>query len=81
VGFADQYDETWMLYDRMLVDDELWALWAELPEGSRIVLFSDSSHSGTVSKAQVPGGAFPWPTEMTNAEGEQVRGGSDILRA
>jgi hypothetical protein len=48
---ADRYDETWVLYDRMLVDDELWALWALFPAKSRIVLLSDSCHSGTVSRA------------------------------
>lgn len=51
---ADRYDETWVLYDRMLVDDELWALWSLFPVKSRIVMLSDSCHSGTISKA--PGG-------------------------
>lgn len=55
---ADRYDETWVLYDRMLVDDELWALWALFPAKSRIVILSDSCHSGTVSKAPLaPGGS------------------------
>jgi len=47
---ADDYDETWVLYDRMLVDDELWALWSLFPAKSRVVMLSDSCHSGTVSK-------------------------------
>ena len=50
---ADRYDETWVLYDRMLVDDELWALWSLFPAKSRIVMLSDSCHSGTVAKAPV----------------------------
>jgi hypothetical protein len=46
----DERDETWVLYDRMLVDDELWALWAQFPARSRIFVLSDSCHSGTVTK-------------------------------
>lgn len=50
-GLRDKYDETWVLYDRQLVDDELYALWAKFKPGVRIVMLSDSCHSGTVSKA------------------------------
>jgi hypothetical protein len=48
---ADKKDETWVLYDRMLIDDELWALWSLFPAKSRIIVLSDSCYSGTVSKA------------------------------
>lgn len=44
-------DETWCLYDRMLVDDELAALWATFKAGVRIIMLSDSCHSGSVSRA------------------------------
>ncbi|MCB0548193.1 MAG: caspase family protein [Phaeodactylibacter sp.] len=47
---SDNRDETWCLYDKQLLDDELWALWAEFQEGVNILIFSDSCHSGTVSK-------------------------------
>ena len=53
-GEEDEYDETWVLYDRQLVDDELWALWAAFPEGARIVVLSDSCHSGTVAREPPP---------------------------
>ena len=43
----DGYDETWVLYDRQLVDDELYALWSKFAAGVRIVVLSDSCHSGT----------------------------------
>jgi len=47
----DGRDETWVLYDRQLVDDELYALWAKFAAGVRIVVLSDSCHSGTVTRA------------------------------
>jgi peptidoglycan hydrolase-like protein with peptidoglycan-binding domain len=47
---ADALDETWVLYDRQLVDDELYQLWSQFDAGVRIVVLSDSCHSGTVVK-------------------------------
>jgi hypothetical protein len=46
----DEMDETWCLYDREVVDDELYALWAQFKPGVRIFMLSDSCHSGTVAK-------------------------------
>lgn len=46
---ADGRDETWVLYDRQLIDDELYALWAQFQAGVRILVLSDSCHSGTVT--------------------------------
>jgi len=46
----DGQDETWVLWDRQLIDDELGALWAQFPAGVRIVILSDSCHSGTVMR-------------------------------
>ena len=40
-----------VLYDRELIDDELFSLWAECKPGVRIALFSDSCHSGSVARA------------------------------
>jgi hypothetical protein len=47
----DNKDETWVLYDRQLVDDELWAIWGKFAAGVRIYMLSDSCHSGSVNKA------------------------------
>jgi metacaspase-1 len=44
----DALDETWVLWDRQLIDDELYALWGQFAAGVRIVVLSDSCHSGTV---------------------------------
>jgi hypothetical protein len=46
----DRMDETWVLFDRQVVDDELYALWAKFKPGVRIAIFSDSCHSGTVGR-------------------------------
>ncbi len=46
----DGQDETWCLYDRMLIDDELYAMWSHFKPGVRILVFSDSCHSGTVAR-------------------------------
>lgn len=46
----DAEDETWCLYDGEMVDDELYALWGKFARGVRILVFSDSCHSGTVTK-------------------------------
>jgi hypothetical protein len=47
-GEADKSDETWVLYDRQLVDDELYALWAGFEAGVRVFVLSDSCHSGSM---------------------------------
>ncbi|MFP5317464.1 MAG: caspase family protein [Acidimicrobiia bacterium] len=54
---SDALDETWCLFDRELLDDELFALFSEFKPGVRIVVFSDSCHSGTVTRAR-PGDAL-----------------------
>jgi hypothetical protein len=51
----DRQDETWVLYDRELIDDELYALWGKFKAGVHILVLSDSCHSGTVIRAIPPG--------------------------
>ena len=46
----DAQDETWCLWDRMLVDDELYGLLSEFRAGVRVLVLSDSCHSGTVTR-------------------------------
>lgn len=43
-------DETWCLYDRQLLDDELFEAFLRFKEGVRILVVSDSCHSGTVTR-------------------------------
>ena len=48
----DGKDETWCLYDGELIDDELYSSWGAFKSGVRILLLSDSCHSGTVTRAR-----------------------------
>ena len=47
---ADLLDETLCFYDRMLIDDELFALLMEFRSGVNVTLIYDSCHSGTVTR-------------------------------
>jgi hypothetical protein len=47
---ADAMDETWCLFDGELVDDEMFSMYGGFAEGVRVLVFSDSCHSGTVTK-------------------------------
>jgi hypothetical protein len=46
----DRSDETWVAYDRQIVDDELYDRWSRFAPGVRILVLSDSCHSGTVTR-------------------------------
>lgn len=46
----DRLSETWVAFDREVLDDELYAMWSRFAAGVRIVVLSDSCHSGTVTR-------------------------------
>lgn len=64
----DHLDETWCLFDGELIDDELFAVWSKFAANVRILVLSDSCHSGTVVKL-APGiaGVQPVYTALTDA--------------
>lgn len=47
----DGQDETWCLWDGELIDDEIYMALGRLARGVRVLMFSDSCHSGSVAKA------------------------------
>ncbi len=65
--YADEYDETWLLYDRELIDDELYALWALFAPKVRIIVLSDSCHSGTITRDR-PKSIDPLPSRRMPAQ-------------
>jgi hypothetical protein len=61
---ADKKDETWCLWDGQLIDDELYWELSRFRAGVRVLVLSDSCHSGTVTRAGPP----PPPPPSTRAK-------------
>lgn len=57
----DQLDETWCLYDGELIDDELNVMLSGFTGGVRVLVLSDSCHSGTVTKVALTALALTHP--------------------
>lgn len=71
----DRMDETWCLYDEMLVDDEAAELWRKFKSGVRVFVLLDSCHSGSAIKdigAPEPLGPARRNRGLTKAESKQV---------
>mgnify|MGYP001160595717 CR=1 len=50
----DGKDETWCLYDGQLIDDELYFELSRFASGVRVLVLSDSCHSGSVTRERTP---------------------------
>ena len=50
----DGQDETWCLYDGQLIDDELYFELSKFAAGVRVLVLSDSCHSGTITRDVPP---------------------------
>jgi hypothetical protein len=72
----DKLDETWCLFDGQLIDDELYYELSRFKAGVRILVLSDSCHSGTVVRAGRPAPGTPEqrPRIMPRAVGLRVYG-------
>ncbi len=70
----DQKDETWCLYDGQLIDDELYVELSGFAEGVRVLVLSDSCHSGTITREMAPPPPPPGqrPRLMPDAVGRRV---------
>ena len=71
---ADKLDETWCLYDGQLIDDELYLELSRFAKGVRVLVLSDSCHSGTMTRARPPAASVPGqrPKLMPPAIAKQV---------
>jgi hypothetical protein len=73
----DRMDETWVLYDRQLIDDEAFSLYSQFKTGVRLLVLSDSCHSGTVVRAMpsflVGGAGEPGAGEPGAVGGAAIR--------
>ncbi|WP_111672679.1 caspase family protein [Algoriphagus litoralis] len=49
-GEDDEYSESWCLYDRCFIDNEINSLLGGFTSGVRVLLISDSCHSGSIAK-------------------------------
>jgi hypothetical protein len=68
----EEQDQVWCLYDRYLLDDELYALWTLFEEGVRIFVVSDSCYSGTVIRAAPSFKAAPISKYFPHEKAQEV---------
>jgi metacaspase-1 len=66
----DRKDETWCLFDGQLIDDELYLELGRFAAGVRILVLSDSCHSGSVTRQGRP--PIPLPGQRSKLLPEAV---------
>ena len=74
---ADNQDETWCLYDGELADDDLNLALCAFKSGVRVLVLSDSCHSGTATRAierKIDGATFDAAEQvLRDANGVAIR--------
>ncbi len=66
-------DQTWCLYDRQLIDDEIFEAFSKFRAGLRILVISDSCHSGSVTREILPQGENEITSEIMRPEDPQAQ--------
>lgn len=69
----DGRDETWAVFDRQLLDDEIFAALTRFEPGVRVFVLSDSCHSGSVLKAMPDFGHLAGRLLLRSADGRRPR--------
>lgn len=75
----DQFDETWVAYDRQVLDDELYGLYDDFAAGVRLIILSDSCFSGGLNRGVPPPSLRPKYLPDDVAEMDETRRG-DLYR-
>lgn len=75
----DGRDETWCLFDRQMLDDELYEGWRDFREGVRVLVISDSCHSGTILRSTA-NGIVAMDTAANPGDGPRPRALPDDVR-
>lgn len=68
---VDGMDETLCFYDRMMIDDEVYALLSEMRPGVNVTMLYDSCHSATVTRFILAGAAAKVAEEEVKVFKEQ----------
>jgi hypothetical protein len=68
---VDKQDETWCLYNGQMLDDEIYSYWGKFKKDVKILMISDSCHSGTIYK-DLPDNVYNIPKSMPWELQEQV---------
>ncbi len=63
----DRKDETWCLFDGQLIDDELYFELSRFAAGVRVLVLSDSCHSGSVTRARPTPPPAGWRAKLMPA--------------
>lgn len=64
----DFQDETWCLWDRQLIDDELWDHFSRFAKGVKILMVSDSCHSGSMSRGPAEEATIALPKRFVSRD-------------
>lgn len=76
----DKLDETWCLFDGELIDDELYLELGRFAKGVRVIVLSDSCHSGTVTRAIPRPGTKMMPPDIAEETYQKHKGFYDKLQ-
>ena len=68
----DRRDETWCLWDGQVIDDEVYAALSHFAAGVRILVLSDSCHSGSAVRTGPPASGGARSREMPRPVAERV---------
>jgi len=77
---TDIRDEAWVLYNGLLLDDDLFKLWGKFKAGVRVLVFSDSCNSGTILTADFGEPARARRTQR-KAKGKKVKASVLLISA